>query len=141
MEGRLERGSPGSAELLAVLPESIPAFLSFTVLRGFGATHPLLALAERLQADFRVPMGPFSLFYDAEPEDSEDRERLEQAWQGAGILLGAVQSAATAFQHDELLQTLARRGGVPDLGRDLQSLVDLLTPLDPAELVRLTYTV
>ncbi len=53
--------------------QALVAFMSFAVSRGFGATHPLIALADRLHDEHRVRLGALTTFYEAEPEDSEDR--------------------------------------------------------------------
>jgi hypothetical protein len=139
MNGRIERREAGTPVVLAELGPELPAFLSFTVLRGFGASHPLIALADRMSTEFRVPMGPFSLFYDGDPEDTEDRERLEQAWQPAEALLGATRAALSVLELDAQSRALAVRGGGAALSEALQSLASVLSALDPGEPVRLTY--
>ena len=73
-------GSPVRRELPGGGSQLI-AFMSFAVSRGFGATHPLIALADRLYSEHNVRMGPLTTFYEAEAEDSEDREKLEMTWQ------------------------------------------------------------
>ena len=98
------------------------AFVSFAVSRGFGATHPLIALADRLHDQHHVRMGPLTTFYDGEIEDSEDREKLELAWQDAVELASAVGAMVTALASDEQCQTLARRGGAEDLGAEAEAL-------------------
>ena len=98
------------------------AFVSFAVSRGFGATHPLIALADRLHDQHHVRMGPLTTFYDGEIEDSEDREKLELAWQDAVGLASAVGAMVTALASDEQCQTLARRGGAEDLRAEAEVL-------------------
>ncbi len=83
----------------------LAAFLSFASMRGFGANHPLIALADRLHDTYRVPMGPLSMFYEAEPDDAEDREKLALAWQDAADLAAA------------LSRLLAASGGEQEIGR------------------------
>src|SRR5690606_38334283 len=51
----------------ATLPgdgRDLVAFMSFAVVRGFGAQHPLIALADRLHANHGVRLGPLTTFYD-----------------------------------------------------------------------------
>jgi hypothetical protein len=116
------------------------AFLSFAAMRGFGAQHPLIALAERLHAAHGVPMGPLTTFYDATIDDSEDREKLELAWQPATGLRDALAKLATALACDEQARVLARRGGAEGLAGEVAA---LLPALDAAAArgttVRLSY--
>ena len=87
----------------------LAAFLSFANLRGFGATHPLIALADRLHDKHHVAMGPLTIFYGRDVEDDEDAEKLEKAWQPAGPLADSLDSVCTAFETDVQVLALARR--------------------------------
>ena len=99
------------------------AFVSFAVSRGFGATHPLIALADRLHDQHHVRMGPLTTFYDGEIEDSEDREKLELAWQEAAGLGESLSALVAALEGDEQARTLARRGGAEELGIEAGALM------------------
>lgn len=105
------------------------AFMSFAVSRGFGATHPLIALADRLHDEHRVRMGALTTFYEAEAEDAEDREKLELAWQEPAPLLRALQDLVHAFETDPMLGTFARRGNAESIPAEAAALADLLVPL------------
>lgn len=94
------------------------AFMSFCVMRGFGAQHPLLALAERAEA-MGVAMGPLTLFYAADVEDSEDREKAGLAWQEAGPLAAAVGGLLGMLAVDEPAVAFVRRAAAGGLGDDL----------------------
>lgn len=115
------------------------AIMSFAVVRGFGATHPLAVLADRLHT-LKVPLGPITTFYEREPEDAEDREKLERAWQGPGELGAALRAMVGALRNDEQAVTLARRGNATDAVEQAES---LLPPLSAAAAnarrVRLVY--
>lgn len=117
------------------------AFMSFAVVRGFGAQHPLIALADRLHAAHGVKMGPLTTFYDGSVEDEEDAEKLELAWQASAPLHEALARTAQALETDAVAATLARRAGAPGL---LDQVYALLGPLERAEArgarVRLVYT-
>ncbi len=114
------------------------AFMSFAVTRGFGASHPLIALAERLQSAHRVPMGPLTTFYGAEVEDAEDREKREMSWQDRAGLLEAVTTMAEALQTDEQSLALLRRAGAEGLAGQAAALRDALSGSAAAR-VRLGY--
>ena len=116
------------------------AFLSFAVMRGFGAQHALIALADRLHAEHHVRMGPLTTFYDRTVEDIEDAEKIEHAWQSAGQLRAALAAMTAALLEDVTAQTLARRGGAESISEQSAA---LLAPLAEAETagqrVRLVY--
>jgi hypothetical protein len=116
------------------------AFMSFAVMRGFGAQHALIALADRLHAEHGVRMGPLTTFCDATIEDMEDAEKIEHAWQPPGPLRTALEQVAVALDEDPQAQTLARRGGAEGVGEQARA---LLAPLARAETderrVRLVY--
>lgn len=116
------------------------AFMSFAVSRGFGATHPLIALADRLYSEHKVRMGPLTTFYEAEAEDAEDREKLEMAWQEAAQLREELRKLSTALAGDPMCQTFARRGDASELGDQATALADLLeSPASDGRRVRLVY--
>ncbi len=116
------------------------AFMSFAVSRGFGATHPLIALADRLYSEHRVRMGPLTTFYEADAEDSEDEEKLNMAWQEAAPLRDELRKLAAAMENDPMCQTFARRGDAQDLGQQATALADLLEePVRGGARVRLVY--
>ena len=99
----------------------LAAFLSFANLRGFGATHPLIALADRLHDQHHVAMGPLTIFYGRDIEDDEDAEKLEKAWQPAGPLADSLDSVCTAFETDVQVLALARRADAGGLGAQLDA--------------------
>ena len=131
-------GQPGAATLPGD-GEQLVAFMSFALSRGFGATHPLIALADRL-AELRVPLGPLTSFYSREPEDAEDVEKLELAWQPAGDLRECLERLLEAMENDALAATLVRRAGAEPLAGQVRG---ALLPVAQAEAsgrrVRLVY--
>ncbi|MCC7366634.1 MAG: hypothetical protein IT303_19910 [Dehalococcoidia bacterium] len=106
--GPAPRELPGGGDALVAL-------MSFAVVRGFGAQHPLIALADRLHDTFRVPLGPLTTFYDATVEDVEDREKLELAWQPAADLLGSLEGLTAALTNDPQSAALVARSGATTL--------------------------
>lgn len=98
------------------------AIMSFAVVRGFGATHPLAVLADRLHA-LKVPLGPITTFYEREPEDAEDREKLERAWQDPAELALSLRAIARAMRDDEQAATLAHRGNVTAAAEEIDALL------------------
>lgn len=120
---------------------ALAAFLSFAAMRGFGAQHPLLALADRLHDRFHVKFGPLTTFYEATPDDDEDREKLEQAWQDPGPLREALEACACAMASDKQCQALLRRADAIDLQREAASLAAPLNAAqDAGARVRMVYT-
>jgi hypothetical protein len=118
-------GEPGSIGL----PDEgadLVGFLSFAVSRGFGATHPLIALADRLHDEHRVRMGPLTTFYEAEAEDQEDVEKLEMAWQEPGPLREELGKVAAALESDAQAAALMRRAGAEHLGAQVAALAEAL---------------
>jgi hypothetical protein len=117
------------------------AFLSFATSRGFGAEHPLIKLADRLHDSHLVPFGPLSMFYEAEPEDREDEEKLAMAWQEPAPLLDALQQLATAVRGDAEAQQLLDVAGADALPFQVEA---MLPPLHQAakagRRVRMSYT-
>ena len=129
--GRLELPGGGSA---------LVAFMSFAVSRGFGATHPLIALADRLHGEHGVRFGPLTTFYEAEAEDAEDREKLELAWQEAAPLAAELRRVATAIRGDTLCATLAARGAGESIPAEAEALAGLLdAPAASGMRARLVY--
>ncbi len=135
----LEIEGDGTAPPIPGDGAELVALMSFAVMRGFGATHPLAALADRLQA-LKVPMGPLTTFYEREPEDAEDREKLELAWQQPSELEESLRRLADALERDELARTLAKRGNVEALPEQAEALVPALERARKQEnRVRLVY--
>jgi hypothetical protein len=120
VEGCAERVElPGGGEALV-------AFMSFAVSRGFGATHPLIALADRLGETHGLRLGPLTTFYEAEIEDSEDAEKLALAWQEPTALREVVERLAGLLETDARCAALARRGNAPALREDALALLPTL---------------
>ena len=107
-------GSPERIELPGG-GSALIAFMSFAVSRGFGATHPLIALADRLHDEHRVRMGPLTTFYEFEAEDAEDREKLEAAYQDPEELSEELTKLVEAMDSDAMCETFARRGDADDI--------------------------
>jgi hypothetical protein len=119
---------------------ALVAFLSFALSRGFGAQHPLIALADRLHDHFHVPFGPLTTFYDGVAEDAEDREKLEQAWQPPRPLREALETSAEAMTTDEQCQALLRRADAGDVAGEASSLIPPLREAEAANArVRMVY--
>jgi hypothetical protein len=102
------------------------AFMSFAAMRGFGAQHPLIALADRLHQEHQVRMGPITTFYDGRVEDYEDAEKIEHAWQPAAPLRAAFEQVAGAIESDVRSATLARRGGAGGIAEQARGLLPSL---------------
>jgi hypothetical protein len=111
----IEVEGSGPGEPLPGDGAALIAFMSFAVSRGFGATHPLLALADRLHDEHRVRLGPLTTFYEGDPEDGEDREKLEMAWQDAAPLRESLEAVVAALETDKQAQLFARRGSAEGL--------------------------
>lgn len=114
------------------------AFMSFAVTRGFGASHPLIALAERLQTAHGVAMGPLTTFYGEEVEDAEDREKREMSWQETSTLREPVAAMAAALQTDPQCLALLRRAGAEGLVEQAVALAAALQATNSTR-VRLGY--
>ena len=137
---RLEIEGGGDQEPLPNDGAGLCAFFSFAVSRGFGATHPLIALADRLHDRHHVRMGPLTTFYDGEIEDAEDRAKLELAWQDAAGLGESLAALVAAMESDEQSQTLARRGGADELDEEASALLaQVLTASEASRRVRMVY--
>lgn len=117
---------------------SLVAFCSFAVSRGFGAVHPAIALADLLHDVHKVAMGPLTTFYDADIEDSEDREKLDLAWQPAGRLHETVAAMCEALGDREAV-VFARRAGLDGLVVQAAALAQILSGLAPEAPVRMVY--
>ncbi len=117
-------GEPGERRLDSDGAQ-LAAFMSFANLRGFGATHPLIALADRLSEAHRVSIGPLTIFYGHDSEDAEDREKLEYAWQDPALLRDTAAASLQAVASDPLCQALLRRADSSELLRDLEQLVPI----------------
>lgn len=132
-------GEPGNVGL----PDEgadLVGFLSFAVSRGFGATHPLIALADRLHDEHRVRMGPLTTFYEAEAEDQEDVEKLEMAWQEPAPLREELLKLAVAIAGDPMAETLVRRANAGGLAEQAGALAAALEPAVAAgRRVRMVY--
>lgn len=132
-------GEPGAIEL----PDGgsdLVGFLSFAVSRGFGAAHPLIALADRLHDAHRVRMGPLTTFYEAEAEDQEDVEKLEMAWQEPATLREELAKVRDALESDPQAAALARRAGAERLGAQVAALAVALEPaIASGRRVRMVY--
>jgi len=137
----LERNDPdGPAPVpLGVEGEALAAFFSFAVSRGFGATHPLIALADRLHDTHRISLGRVTTFYDADEEDSEDREKRDMSWQDAGPLREEVAAISSVLASDSQAAALVRRAGDPPLAAELEALATALGSLPADARVRLGY--
>lgn len=139
----IESDGGASSLAMATIPNegaTLVAFMSFAVLRGFGAVHPMLTLAERVAAG-GVRMGPLSTFYDATVEDAEDRERLEHAWQEAAPLAEALGGLAAALRDDPEAAAAALRAGAADLLAEVEALRPMVSDAAAAgRIVRLSYT-
>lgn len=107
--------------------EALIAFMSFAVARGFGAEHPFLALADRLEAEHGVRLGPLTTFYEGRVEDAEDAEKLDMAWQDAGQLAESLARMSAALGADKRLPELlamANAKGLPGQAETLRSIVE-----------------
>jgi len=119
---------------------NLVAFMSFAIARGFGAQHPLVALAEHLHRGLRVPLGPLETFYEGVVEDEEDAERLERAWQPAEPLRATLAALAAALRDDPTARRLLERAGTPALAEEAERLAALLEgPACRRKNVRLSY--
>lgn len=108
----------GGADLIGLM--------SFAVSRGFGATHPMIALADRLHDVHHVRMGPLTTFYEADLEDAEDRTKFELAWQDPSRLADALDLVLVALETDEQAKVLLRRAGAEALPAQCRALVPAL---------------
>jgi hypothetical protein len=114
-------------------------FMSFAVAYDYGSTHELAQLAQILRRELGVRLTPLTVFYDAEPEDEEDRERLAKAWQEAGPLRETCDQIIEAFrQHGDRLRMLT--ASAPELEMQIAHLRDLTAAAETRNArVRLSY--
>jgi hypothetical protein len=119
---------------------ALVALMSFAVSRGFGATHPLIALADRLHDTHHVRMGPLTTFYEAQADDAEDRAKLELAWQSPTELRQSLESIVKVLETDDLSIALARRAGAEGLREQAAALIPYLREAEVEGVrVRLVY--
>jgi len=100
------------------------AFMSFAVARGFGAQHPYLALAD-LAHERGVPMGPLTHFYELTPDDAEDIEKLELAWQAAAPLAEAARRFGELLLLAPEADVFVRRAGATNLIEQVTALMHI----------------
>jgi hypothetical protein len=114
------------------------SFISFVVAERYGSTHPLSLLAARLRRGKRVDLGPFWEFYDANPEDDEDRAHLERIWQPAAALAACAGTCAALLRTDAELAAYAEGFPLlPELLEDLSTYAAEAAKRDAR--VRMTY--
>lgn len=98
--------------------------MSFAVVRGFGAQHPFIALAD-LAHEHGVALGPLTHFYELAPEDAEDAEKLELAWQPAAPLAEAARQLREFLLTIPAAMTFARRAGAGGLAEQTAALQEI----------------
>jgi hypothetical protein len=136
----LEVEGEGAAADLPGDGAALIALMSFAVVRGFGAQHPLIALADRLHDTHRVRLGPLTTFYDAQVEDAEDVEKLELAWQEASALRQSLEGLLNVLETDATAQALVRRADADDLRLQAAALVPAVEGAEASgKRVRLVY--
>ncbi|MDZ7727885.1 MAG: hypothetical protein U5Q44_06640 [Dehalococcoidia bacterium] len=141
MELHVELEGDGTLEALPGDGADLVAFMSFAVVRGFGAQHPLIALADRLHDEHHVRLGPLTTFYERATEDVEDEEKLEMAWQEPGELAAALEGVAEALAADEQCGALVRRANAEGLQEQVNALrSELQDAREEGRRVRLSYT-
>lgn len=119
---------------------ALVAFMSFAVVRGFGAMHPLVVLADRLASEHRVKLGPLTTFYERYPEDSEDVQQLEMAWQDAAPLRDALRALCDALNADQQARHLLQRAEATALPAQAEALLaHVAAAADRGKRVRLVY--
>ena len=129
----------GEADALPGDGAALVAFMSFAEARGFGARHPLVALAERAAA-LGVRLSPLAAFCERGAVDAEDEALLERVWQDAAPLAASLAALAGALRADELARTLLRRAGADALPAEADALRALAERAASANRrVRLTY--
>ncbi len=129
----------GEADALPGGGAALVAFMSFAEVRGFGARHPLIALAERAAA-LGVRLGPLAAFYEREAADAEDEAMLARAWQDAAPLAATLTALGEALRGDDFARTLTRRADaetLPDEADALRALAERAARANRR--VRLTY--
>lgn len=122
---------------------ALVAFMSFAVVRGFGAQHPYIALADRLHEEHGVRLGPLTTFYEGRVEDAEDEEKLEMAWQPAGELRESLEAIGVALESGDpqVCGLLKRAGAEQELPEQVRALAEAIEPAaEEGRRVRLSYT-
>lgn len=125
MELRIEIEGHGHCDPLPGDGAALAAFVSFAVVRGFGAQHPFIALADRLHDQHHVRMGPLVTFYEGRVEDSEDAEKLEMAWQDAAPLRESLEKLVSTLREDSLAATLVERANAGDLAAQAEAALNV----------------
>lgn len=101
------------------------AFMSFAVARGFGAEHPYLGLAARLESEHGVRLGPLTMFYEGLIDDAEDAEKLEMAWQDAGDLVETLTRMSDALATDDRCGALLEMAGAAGLPAQVATALEI----------------
>jgi hypothetical protein len=115
-------------------------FVSFAAMRGFGAQHPMLDLADHLYEKHRVRLGPLTTFYEGHVEDAEDEEKLNMTWQPAAELQESVDQAIEALDSAGECRDLLQRAQAESLPADLRALREHIQKAAAAgKRVRLSY--
>lgn len=118
---------------------TLVAFMSFAAVRGFGARHPLIALADLL-SNVGVRLGPLTTFYEQQPDDAEDEANLERAWQDAVPLAKSLEGIIVALDSDERTGTFVRRADAEGLRDEAVALRKIVESAARAKRrIRLTY--
>lgn len=129
----------GGAAALPGEGAALVAFMSFAAVRGFGARHPLIALAERA-AELGVRLGPLTTFYERHPDDAEDEANLERAWQEAAPLAASLAVLGEVLAGDERASVFVRRAEAETLAAEAAALHDITERAGRANRrIRLTY--
>jgi len=119
---------------------ALVAFMSFAVMRGFGAEHPLIVLADRMHNVHDVRLGPLTTFYDLDAEDAEDRAKLEMVWQPAAELRDSLEQLVAALDGDAQAEALLRRADATELPAQAHGLLEAARTAEAAgKRVRLGY--
>lgn len=141
MKLTLEIEGAGAGPPLPGQGAALVAFMSFALMRGFGASHPLVALADRMHENFHVRLGPLTTFYESDAEDAEDLEKLERAWQAPGPLADSLAALVAALAADEQSRALCRRGGAEGLPGQVEAALAAVRRAEAeGRRVRLGYT-
>ena len=139
VEVEVEVEGEGEARTLPAEGATLVAFMSFAVVRGFGARHPLIALSERV-AELGVRLGPLTTFYERSAEDAEDEANLERAWQEADPLAASIEALLEVLAGDERAAVFVRRAEAETLAAEAGALLTIVERAGRAKRrVRLTY--
>ncbi len=126
-------------EMLPGEGATLVAFMSFAAVRGFGAGHPLIALADLL-SDVGVRLEPLTTFYEQQPDDAEDEANLERAWQDAVPLAKSLEGIIVTLASDERTATFVRRADAEGLSDEAVALRKIAEGAARAKRrIRLTY--